>query len=131
VDFATDGVFLAGLAHSAKSIEESIIQAGAAAARAGRILSRDEVELEASLSCVRDEGCDGCAYCIDPCPYKAITLLEYARDGAVKKIVEVNESLCKGCGTCQATCPKGAIFVKGFRLDQIQAQVSAALETVQ
>jgi heterodisulfide reductase subunit A len=42
----------------------------------------------------------------------------------------VNLSLCKGCGTCQATCPKGAIFVKGFRLDQIQAQVSAALETV-
>jgi heterodisulfide reductase subunit A len=131
VDFATDGVFLAGLAHSAKSIEESIIQAGAAAARAGRILSRDSVELEASLSCVRDDGCDGCAYCIAPCPYKAITLLEYARDGAIKKIVEVNESLCKGCGTCQATCPKGAIFVKGFRLDQIQAQVSAALETVQ
>jgi heterodisulfide reductase subunit A len=131
VDFATEGVFLAGLAHSAKSIEESIIQAGAAAARAGRILARDEVELEASISCVRDDACDGCAYCVDPCPYKAITLLEYAREGAVKKIVEVNESLCKGCGTCQATCPKGAIFVKGYRLDQIQAQVSAALEAAQ
>jgi heterodisulfide reductase subunit A len=128
VDFATDGVFVAGLAHSPKSIDESIIQAGAAAGRAGAILSRDHVELEASISCVLDNGCDGCAYCVEPCPFKAITLLEYMYEGAIKKIVEVNESICKGCGTCQATCPKGAVLVRGFRLDQIQAQVAAALE---
>jgi heterodisulfide reductase subunit A len=128
VDFATDGVFLAGLAHFAKSIEESIVQAAAAAARAGALLSQDAIELVANLSRVVEESCDGCAYCVDPCPFKAITLIEYIRDGAVKKVIEVNESLCKGCGTCQATCPKRGVFIRGFTLDQIAAQVSAALE---
>ncbi len=128
VDFATDGVFVAGLAHSAKSVDETIVQAAAAAARAGGVLSRDTLELEATVSQVVEEKCDGCAYCVDPCPFKAITLIEYVRNGAVKKVIEVNESLCKGCGTCQATCPKQGVFIRGFTLEQIAAQVSAALE---
>ncbi|MBC8175062.1 MAG: FAD-dependent oxidoreductase [Candidatus Marinimicrobia bacterium] len=130
VDFATDGVFLCGMAHSAKSIEESIIQAQAAASRAATILSKDSIELEANISQVVDENCDGCAYCIEPCPYNAITLIEYMRNGAVKKTVEVNESACKGCGGCQGTCPKKGILVRGFQLDQIGAQVNAALGVV-
>ncbi len=128
VDFATDGVFVCGLAHAAKSIEESIIQAQAAAARASAILSKDYVELEGTISSVVDENCDGCAYCVDPCPYKALTLIEYIRAGSFKKTIEVNESLCKGCGTCQATCPKGGIVVRGFKPEQLAAQVAAALE---
>jgi len=127
VDFATDGVFLAGLAHFPKRIEESIIQAQAAAARAATVLSKDSIELEGSISFVVDENCDGCAYCVDTCPYKAITLLEYMHQGAVKKTVEVNEMVCKGCGCCMATCPKKGIFVKGFKLEQLAAQVHAAL----
>jgi len=128
VDFSTEGVFLCGLAHSPKSIEESIIQAEAAAARASTILSKDTIDLEGNISFVVDENCDGCAYCIEPCPYKAITLIEYMRDGAIKKTVEVNESICKGCGICMATCPKKGVYVKGFKLEQISAQVEAALE---
>jgi heterodisulfide reductase subunit A len=131
VDFATEGIFLCGLAHSAKSIEESITQACGAAARASTILSKDTVELEANISFVVDENCDGCAYCIDPCPYKALTLIEYMKDGAIKKTVEVDESTCKGCGVCMATCPKMGIFVKGFKLEQISAQVEAALQPVE
>ena len=127
VDFATDGVFLAGLAHSPKRIEESIIQAQAAAGRVATVLSRDAIELEGNISFVVDENCDGCAYCVDTCPYKAITLLEYMREGTIKKTVEVNESICKGCGCCMATCPKQGIYVKGFKLEQIAAQVNAAL----
>jgi heterodisulfide reductase subunit A len=128
VDFSTDGVFLCGLAHAAKSIGESIFQAQAAAARASAILSKDFVELEGTISFVVDENCDGCAYCVDPCPYKALTLIEYVRAGSFKKTIEVNESLCKGCGTCQATCPKGGIVVRGFKPEQLAAQVAAALE---
>ncbi|MHC4332014.1 MAG: CoB--CoM heterodisulfide reductase iron-sulfur subunit A family protein, partial [Planctomycetota bacterium] len=41
VDFATDGVFMCGLAHCPKSVEESIAQADAAAARAATILSKE------------------------------------------------------------------------------------------
>ena len=127
VDFMTDGVFLCGLAHSPKTIEESILQAQAAVARAATILARDSIELEANISQVVDESCDGCAYCVDTCPYKAITLLEYKWQEAIKKVVETNESTCKGCGCCQATCPKKGVFIRGFTLDQIEAQIHAAL----
>jgi heterodisulfide reductase subunit A len=127
VEFMTDGVFLCGLAHSPKAIEETILQAQAAAARAATILSLDRLELGANISQVIDEKCDGCAYCVDTCPFKAITLVEYMWQGSVKKIVESNEAICKGCGCCQATCPKCGILIKGFTLDQIKAQIHAAL----
>jgi len=127
VDFATEGVYLCGLAHSSKAIEESIIQAQATASRAATILSKDSIELEATISEVIDENCDGCAYCVEPCPYQAITLIEYMSKGSIKKTVQVNESACKGCGCCMATCPKKGIMVKGFTLEQLAAQVNAAL----
>jgi heterodisulfide reductase subunit A len=127
VDFMTDGVFLCGLAHSPKSIEESILQAQAAAARAGTVLAQDSIEMEANISEVVEANCDGCAYCVDTCPFKAITLLEYMWQGSIKKVVETSETLCKGCGCCQATCPKKGVFIRGFTLDQIQAQIHAAL----
>lgn len=127
VDFATDGVFLCGLAHSAKAVDESIIQAQAAASRAATVLAKDNIELEATISHVIDENCDGCAYCVEPCPYQAITLIEYMSKGSIKKTVEVNESACKGCGCCMATCPKKGVMVKGFTLEQLAAQVNAAL----
>jgi len=127
VDFMTDGIFLCGLAHSPKSIEESILQAQAASARAASVLVQDRLELGANISHVVEESCDGCAYCVDTCPYKAITLLEYKWQGSIKKVVETNDSTCKGCGCCQATCPKKGVFIRGFTLDQIEAQIHAAL----
>ncbi|MEW5768425.1 MAG: FAD-dependent oxidoreductase [bacterium] len=129
VDFATEGIYMAGLCHSPKDIPESISQASSAAGRATTIISKDEITLEATLSFVVDENCDGCAYCIDPCPYKALTLIEYMKNGAIKKTVESDESKCKGCGVCMATCPKKGIYVKGFKLEMLQAMVEAALET--
>jgi heterodisulfide reductase subunit A len=128
VDFATDGVFMCGLAHCPKSVEESIAQAGAAAARAATILSKDQIDIEATISYVVDDNCDGCAYCIDPCPYKALTLIEYMYQGSIKKTVERDGALCKGCGVCQATCPKKGIYIGGFKLEQLGAMVAAALE---
>jgi len=127
VDFMTDGVFLCGLAHSPKTIEECILQAQAASARAASVLVQDSLELGANISQVVDESCDGCAYCVDTCPYKAITLLEYKWQGGIKKVVETADSTCKGCGCCQATCPKNGIFIRGFTLGQIEAQIHAAL----
>jgi len=103
------------------------LQAQAAAARASTILSRDRIELEGNISHVVDASCDGCAYCVDTCPYKAINLIEYMWQGGIKKVVETNDSSCKGCGCCQATCPKNGIFVYGFTLAEIEAQIHAAL----
>ncbi|MBN2139201.1 MAG: FAD-dependent oxidoreductase [Sedimentisphaerales bacterium] len=127
VDFATDGVFMCGLAHSPKSVDESIAQAHAAAARAATILSKDEIELDATISEVIDANCDGCAYCIDPCPYNALTLFEYMYKGSIKKSVQRDAALCKGCGVCMATCPKKGIFVRGFKPEQLSAMVDAVL----
>jgi heterodisulfide reductase subunit A len=127
VEFATEGIFLCGLAHSPKTAEESIAQARASAARAATILSKSSLQLEAAISDVVDENCDGCAYCVEPCPYQAITLIEYATDGTVKKTVDSDPAKCRGCGVCQATCPKKGILIRNFSLDQLSAMVEAAL----
>jgi heterodisulfide reductase subunit A-like polyferredoxin len=128
IDFATEGVYLCGMAHSPKLVDESIAQAMGAAARAATLLSKERLELEATVSEVIDANCDGCGYCIDPCPYKALTLIEYVQGDEIKKTVESNPALCKGCGVCMATCPKQGIFVWHFKPEQIGAMVDAALE---
>ncbi|MEW6673935.1 MAG: 4Fe-4S dicluster domain-containing protein, partial [Thermodesulfobacteriota bacterium] len=97
------------------------------ASRASTILSKDFLQLEAIVSNPVDENCDGCAFCIEPCPFKALTLIEYMKNGEVKKTVETNTMLCKGCGSCMATCPKKGIVVEGFTIEQLSAQVDAAL----
>lgn len=130
MDFATDGVFVCGLAHSPKPMDESISQGLGAASRAVTLLSKEKAFGSAIISKPIDENCDGCAFCIDPCPYNALTLLEYMKGGDVKKTVETNDVICKGCGSCMATCPKQGIFVSGFTMDQLNAQVVAALEQV-
>jgi heterodisulfide reductase subunit A-like polyferredoxin len=130
VDFANEGIFLCGMAHYPKRVvSESLIQASAAAARASTYLSKATIDIEPTISHVIDEKCDGCAYCVDPCPFNAITLVEYTdAQGEVKKKVVVDEAICKGCGTCMATCPKDAIFVWHFKLDMLRAMTRAALE---
>ena len=127
VDATTEGIFLAGLCHYPKPIQETVAESLACASRANTILSRDYLELESIISNPIDENCDGCAFCVDTCPFKAITLLEYMKEGGVKKTVEVNAMQCKGCGSCMATCPKQGIYVAGFTPEQLEAQVEAAL----
>jgi heterodisulfide reductase subunit A len=105
----------------------SVAEAMATAARASTILAKNTLLLESTISHPIDENCDGCAFCVDTCPFQAITLLEYMSDGNVKKTVEVNEVQCKGCGSCMATCPKQGIEVSGFTMEQLNAMVDAAL----
>lgn len=127
IDFATDGIFLCGAAQSPMGLRIAMAQAAGTAARAATILSRKVIDLEPIISHVIPESCDGCAYCVDPCPFRAIKLVEYQVNGETKKRVEVNEAVCKGCGTCMATCPKNAIFVWHFRPQQLLAEIHAAL----
>jgi len=127
VDFAADGIFMAGLAHYPKPIDEAIAQAKAAAGRALTILANDRILLE-SIKAQPTAGCDGCALCLDVCPYQAISLVEATEpDGRRSAHIDVNTAKCKGCGLCQATCPKDGVQVAGFSLEQIGAQVRAAL----
>jgi heterodisulfide reductase subunit A len=130
VDMSVDGLFVAGLCNYPKPLNETIAQAKAAAARAASILSQTEMTLDAIKSFVTDK-CDGCALCLDVCPYRAIKLEDYAGgDGRGHRRIATDPALCKGCGLCAATCPKGGVYVHGFTLDQLKAQVAAALEDV-
>ncbi len=123
VDFATDGVFLCGMAHSPKYIDESIAQACAAAARATTILSKPTLEMEGIIANVNEDLCSGCRICEYLCPYGAIEMKE--KDGKI--IAHVIEALCKGCGACGTACPTKAITMGHFTTEEILAQVKAAL----
>ncbi len=119
VDFATEGVFVCGLAHYPKDIAESIAQAHAAASRAATVLSKSEIEAEGKVAAVDVTRCSGCGACVAVCAYKALDL------DPVFRVALVNEATCKGCGTCAATCRAGAIDLKGFRNEQILEAVNA------
>jgi len=123
LDFATDGVFLCGLAHWPKFIDESISQACGAAARAATILSKKTLEAEGTVSYIDERLCVGCGLCISLCPYNAIEKDE-------RGIARVREVLCKGCGTCGASCPTRAITMRHFTDEQIIAQGLAILRGV-
>ena len=74
--------------------------------------------------------CDGCALCLDVCPYRAIKLEEYGDNGHARRRIVTDKALCKGCGLCEATCPKEGVTVHGFTQDQLKAQVDAVLEAL-
>ncbi|MGC9195364.1 MAG: FAD-dependent oxidoreductase [Syntrophobacteraceae bacterium] len=120
VDFATDGVFVAGLAHYPKPLDESVAQAGAAAARAASVLSKPWVEVEPIVSVVNQELCIGCGMCEANCPFGAIRLHEVKGKGYRAETISAS---CKGCGVCAASCPQRAIDMKHFRDSQILAAI--------
>ncbi len=121
VDFATEGVFLCGLAHSPKFIDETIAQAKAAAQRATGVLVQDKLTSEGAISYVDPDYCVGCKICVGLCPYKAISFNEN------KKVAEITDVLCKGCGVCASACPTGACSIKNFKSEQIFAEIAAIL----
>ncbi|MEE8554018.1 MAG: 4Fe-4S binding protein, partial [Desulfobacterales bacterium] len=126
VEFATDGIFLCGLAHYPKAIDESISQAMAAASRAATILSKPAITVSPLVSQVDAEKCDGCGVCAEVCSFGAIILedtvgVSNRADYRSKNIM----ASCKGCGLCAASCPQKAIDMLHFRDQQIIASLSA------
>ncbi len=119
VDFPTDGVFVCGLAHGPKTIDESIVQAEAAAARAASVLSRDSMEAGGTVSVIDAARCSGCGLCAQLCPFKAIEMDEEEHRAVV------NEALCKGCGLCASSCRSGAADLGGFTDAEIHAMIGA------
>ncbi len=118
VDFATDGVFVCGLARAPQSMEESVSQAQAAAARAAAILNRPSLKVGGVVARIKKSACVGCGVCVACCPYQAIT---QDQDGKA----EVNPVTCKGCGTCVASCRSGAPDLPGFSNASLLAQIEA------
>ncbi|MFC1787540.1 FAD-dependent oxidoreductase, partial [Halobacteriota archaeon] len=127
IDFSNDGIFLCGLAHSPKSIGETLSQASAAASRAATILSKDHVEAEGAIVSVDEILCRGCGRCEEVCEYNAIEIREIEPGRLVSQVKEV---LCKGCGTCSVACPSGAMSHKHFTDKQIIAMIDAMAEVL-
>ncbi len=120
VEFANDGIFLCGLAHSPKQLEESIVQAEAAASKAAALLAKDSIPSEAAVAYIDRELCSGCKYCLSVCPYNAISF------DSGHGVAEVNSVLCKGCGNCVAACPSAVCSIAKFEDRQVLAQVEPA-----
>jgi len=123
VDFATEGVFLCGMAHSPKYIDECIAQACAAASRATTILSKPTLEMEGIVANVTEDLCSGCRICEHLCAYGAIEMKEKDE----RLVAHVIQALCKGCGVCGTACPTKAISMGHFTTDEILVQIKAAL----
>ena len=124
VEFANDGIFLCGLAHYPKAIDESISQAMAAASRATTVLAKDSIQISPLVSQVDAEGCIGCGLCAEVCAFNAIELEEIEGKGYRAKNIPAS---CKGCGLCAASCPQLTIDMLHFRDQQIEASVCAAI----
>jgi heterodisulfide reductase subunit A len=118
VDFVNDGIFLAGLAHYPKPVEESIAQAQAATARAITVLSRSELNLPGLVATIDQSRCVSCGVCIAVCPYSAIDWNDQGK-------AEINPALCKGCGLCMASCRSSAPNLGGFTQESVMAQIQA------
>jgi heterodisulfide reductase subunit A len=123
VEFSAEGVYLCGMAHYPKHIQEAINQAYGAAGRALTLLSHDIVTVSGSVCEVDERKCISCGACISACTYGAIEFRE-TRQG--KKAV-VNPVICKGDGLCNAKCPTGAIALKHFTDEELLSQIDAVV----
>jgi heterodisulfide reductase subunit A len=118
VDFATEGVFLCGLAHSPKSLDETIAQARAAAARAATVLSKTHLDVSPQVSRVDQSKCISCMTCVHVCPYGAPFCNTDSKG-------QIEAAKCMGCGICASECPARAIQLNHFETDQFRTMMRA------
>jgi len=121
VDFATEGIYLCGLAHSPKMIDENISQARAAASRAATVLSKTHLDVGAQVSEVNQDKCISCMTCVHVCPYGA-PFANTDNKG------EITAAKCMGCGICASECPACAIQLNHFESRQFNAMIENLLE---
>ncbi len=131
VDFPAEGIFLAGMAHYPKLLDETIAQAGAAAARAASILSKDTLEVGGVVAVVDPLKCTGCLTCVRVCPFGAAVINPaLAGVGGILGAAEIAAAACRGCGLCPAECPAKAIQLQHFTDDQVLAKEEALFEAM-
>jgi len=118
LDFANTGMFLCGLAHSPKFIDESIAQAKGAASRAATILSQRQMLVGGAVSVVDGEQCAACLTCVRVCPYDLPVI-------NAEGVAEIEAASCHGCGICASACPRKAIQVQHYKDEQILSKCVA------
>jgi len=124
LDFPTDGVFLAGLAHAPKTMAESISQAKGAAARAATVISQPYLDQSGIVSEVNGHVCAGCLTCVRLCPYD---VPEIGEDG----VAHIEPASCQGCGVCASACPRKAIVTRHYSDDQIVSKIDVLFGDLQ
>ena len=128
VDFSTEGIYMAGMAHYPKLVEESIIQAQAAASRASIILSQDTFKAGGSVAVVSQHECTGCLTCVRVCPFDVPVIQpDVMGVGEMLGAAYIEPAICQGCGICVAECPAQAIDLMHYTDSQLRAKVSALL----
>jgi heterodisulfide reductase subunit A-like polyferredoxin len=129
VDFASDGVFMAGMAHYPKLLDETMIQAQAAASRAARVLSHESLTAGGRVAVVDDARCTGCLTCVRICPFGVPKIkANLTGVGHIVGAAYIEAAVCQGCGSCVAECPAQAIQLMHYTDAQLAAKVHALLE---
>ncbi len=119
VDFASEGIFLCGMAHSPKLINESIAQAMAAASRAGAFLADIRQTISGVIAYVEPDRCAACLVCVKTCPFGVPRINE-------DNVSEINTALCQGCGTCASECPAKVIQLAHYEDEKFKANIMAS-----
>jgi heterodisulfide reductase subunit A-like polyferredoxin len=128
VDFATEGLFMAGMAHYPKLLDEAIVQAQAAAARASRLLSQATLTVGGSVAQVDPAVCVGCLTCVRACPFGVPQVSpDRLGVGGIVGAAYIEPTICRGCGTCVSECPAKAIQLAHYQDDQIMVKLDALL----
>lgn len=129
VETHTAGVFIAGACQAPKDIPDAVAQAGAAAAKAVALLSKEKLQGEACVAKVDQARCSGCLHCEAVCPYGAISAAEIEERirgrAGTRTVAEVNPALCQGCGSCTVVCRSGSLTLQGYTNEQMLAEVDA------
>ena len=129
VDFSSEGMFMAGIAHYPKLLDESIVQAQAAAARAATLLSHDTITTGGKIALVNQDLCVGCLTCVRSCAYGAPRIKpDLSGIGSIFGAAKIEAALCQGCGVCAAACPAGAIEMLHSTNKQMMAKIDALFE---
>jgi heterodisulfide reductase subunit A2 len=132
VDFATEGMFIAGGAQWPKTLPDAIMQGYAASSRAIGLLAKGFVEAEGITAEVNEDMCIGCGQCAKVCPYSAIEMVQRSKEFDMEQVpvmkAHVIEAMCKGCGTCIGQCPTKAVDQHHFKAQQISDMIKALFE---